>query len=112
MAFLRAVVSTSNGSPASSPDFGAAGRPPGEPGFGAPPCGRDDAAGDFAAPPAAGDPEEGRAGPEDAAGFFGAAAVGFPDIEAPQNGQSSTSSSRTEALQAGQLRKSMISLHT
>lgn len=36
------------------------------------------------------------------------AGFGFPDIDAPQNGQSSTSSSRTEASQAGHLRKSMI----
>ena len=43
------------------------------------------------------------------ADFAGAAgfALGLPDIEAPQNGHSSTSSSKTEALQAGQVRKSM-----
>lgn len=45
------------------------------------------------------------------AAFVGAGfglAEGLPDIEAPQKGQSSTSSSRTEALQAGQVRKSMV----
>src|SRR6188474_2434656 len=45
------------------------------------------------------------------AAFVGAGlglAEGFPDIEPPQKGQSSTSSSRTEALQAGQVRKSMM----
>ena len=39
---------------------------------------------------------------------MGGAADGFPDMDAPQNGQSSTSSSRTDALQDGQLRNSMI----
>ncbi len=42
-----------------------------------------------------------------AAGLAGAA-DGFPDMDAPQNGQSSTSSSRTDALQDGQLRNSMV----
>lgn len=48
-------------------------------------------------------------GGEGEAGAFGLepAGFGFPDIEAPQNGQSSTSSSRTEASQAGHFRKSI-----
>src|SRR5436190_18564589 len=37
----------------------------------------------------------------------GAFADGLPFIEAPQNGHSATSSSRTDALQAGQVRKSI-----
>jgi hypothetical protein len=52
--------------------------------------------------PAAAGFEGGAAGP-----LAGAFAEGFPFIEAPQNGHSTTSSSRTEALQAGQVRKSM-----
>ena len=39
---------------------------------------------------------------------LGGAAEGLPDMDAPQNGQSSTSSSRTDALQDGQLRNSMM----
>jgi hypothetical protein len=49
----------------------------------------------------------------EAAGFAGrgaaeAAGLGFPDMDAPQNGHSSTLSSRTDELQAGQLRNSML----
>lgn len=112
IAFRSAVVSTSNGSPESSPVLGGVGRPAADPGRGAPACGRDGGAGVFPELLDGDAPEEGRAAPGAGPGFLGAAAVGLPDIEAPQNGQSSTSSSKTEALQAGQLRNSIVSLHT
>ena len=105
VADLLASGSTSNGSLVSSSRSGSGSRvgrvrpaPPagafsgvgllvaGAPGFAAP------GAGDLVGP---------------AAGFGAGLAPGLPDIDAPQNGHSATSSSRTDALQDGQLRNSM-----
>ena len=105
-AFLSARESTSNGSSLSA-DFsgsGSGGRERAAPAAGFPGPAPDDGPFDGAGAP---DFEGPAAGFPGADGFGAGFALGFPDIEAPQNGQSSSSSSRTEALQDGQVRNSM-----
>jgi hypothetical protein len=104
IAFWTARVSISNGSASASAAGAVAGRRfapeagfcfvvvlPASAGFG-------DAADGFA---------EGGAAVFDGAAAGFAAAAGEPDMEAPQNGQFSASSSRTDALQDGQVLNSM-----
>jgi hypothetical protein len=96
VAFRMARVSTSNGSSISLAAAAAEGRR-----F----CVEDDFVGAVFSDATAAGVES--AGTFPAAGFGGAATEGRPVIDAPQNGQFSASSSRTEALQDGQVLNSM-----